>query len=1313
MLGVGSGSSKSSKIRRIIKNGLQAWYKADETQAPLGEEEIANGKFNTGPELFSDASKWVFDGGRASYNTSTDVLTLDNSSGGGGARQSVTTSIGDTFLCTFTINSISGYAGGEGVFFRVANTEGTTRTTAGTYSEYITVDSVTIDDRIDIRGNDDGTATISNISVKKTNPNDSWHKTGDTVIKDGTALVANNGILFQPSTMVDGKKYRLELDVSSLSLGGSYVRVQDNDGNVHYQITSNGHHVVDFTHSISPNEDFQIAAGGSASAILSNITLKEITNSVKDFSPNVNNGVLYSGKALNFDGTADYIDIDYWKSKTIDDNTKATFAVWFNDDNVSSGDFIFGTNTSASDWFYLGVHSGNLELGWHDSGWTSDSNSIAVVDNTWYRAVVVIDGYVCRVYLNGELAFSKITDGSFTLHATGLSIGAQGDAVGDFWDGMLADFQIYDKAWTASDVAYDYNNPDKDVFDDEGRAEVVSDVELVTNGTFDDTDNWFGSVSISGGQFTKTNGGLAYQGGVVTSGKTYKVTVDVETVGAASQIYAGGKNSSNLVAGVQTVYITAGPMNTFLGFNNGDASTVYNSISVKEVTTQAGEISPIDCTALYRLNEGAGNRLYNAAPVLRENITKDYDFTSGWGNNGDVVINDADTFTTSVVDRGIYKTYTETGKIYKLTVVGTTTSSTGVKITDGSHGTTYYENLSSGSFSDTVIFTVVSPSNTEIFIRNKSTGETTITTLKVEEVHIPESYVQTSWVSGNWITAQPYIPQHAMSSYSKKMIFDGSDDYVALGSEKTIAADEAFSFSFWYYNINTSSDQAILGNNGSTDFITLDLGDEGLNFVANNNSNPGKRTFEFDSGSELVAGKLNHIVLTKATGGSGTMKCYLNGIAQTDTEAAPNEPFDYQHIFRSDTNYGEGFIDELAHFNKELSATEVQEIFNAGIALDCRDHSAYLGSEIVTNGGFDDAEGWDNRESEWTISGGKASVDSSGTKYIRQVLTGLKNGKIYNISFEISDYVQGSFQFGYNQFHKVGTSQSIENITKNGVYNYTVTAEDVDDTNLLMYAVDASKFSLDNLSVKEVQLNGYWRNNGIDTWTDLSPYGNNGTVNGSPTTIQLQEVPYFKKDTFGLPMNKVREKGLNLDGSSYVTVDDSADFDFGTTGFTIQAWVKPFSLTTNDRIITKGTTDAAEWMVSIGSDNASVRVFAEDSGNANLDSANTFSTLSLNTWAMITAVIDTPNDQILFYKDDGNVESKTGASWSGNFNGTAPLRIGANEALAADRFDGVIDDVKVYNRVLSQSEIIKNYKATRSNHLSTSNWSDDFDNSFI
>ena len=125
--------------------------------------------------------------------------------------------------------------------------------------------------------------------------------------------------------------------------------------------------------------------------------------------------------------------------------------------------------------------------------------------------------------------------------------------------------------------------------DDEGYWD-NNETDLVTNGDFSSGTGWSGSASISGGQLTKTSAGLAYQ--VISglqAGNEYIVVVDVETVGSANQVYLGGTNSSNLVAGIQTINIIAGSSNTFLGFNNGSTSTVINSISLV-----SNDIFPLD-----------------------------------------------------------------------------------------------------------------------------------------------------------------------------------------------------------------------------------------------------------------------------------------------------------------------------------------------------------------------------------------------------------------------------------------------------------------------------------------------------------------------------------------------------------------------------------------------------------------------------------------------------------------------------------------------------------------------------------------------
>tara|TARA_R110002012_G_scaffold74907_1_gene189661 strand:- start:131 stop:1990 length:1860 start_codon:yes stop_codon:yes gene_type:complete len=227
---------------------------------------------------------------------------------------------------------------------------------------------------------------------------------------------------------------------------------------------------------------------------------------------------------------------------------------------------------------------------------------------------------------------------------------------------------------------------------------------------------------------------------------------------------------------------------------------------------------------------------------------------------------------------------------------------------------------------------------------------------------------------------------------------------------------------------------------------------------------------------------------------------------------------------------------------------------------------------------------------------------------------------------------------------------------------------------------------------------GYWRNNGLSTWTDLSTNSHNGTPTSVTETLLIPQGVDGSRDAQGFLMNKKRSTSLlNTDGVVYGQISDSDSFDFGTTAFTIQAWVKPRSLAADDRIITKGTTGNGDFMISVGGDNTSLRVYAKDSGAAAIDSANEFSNLTLDTWQFITVVVDTPNDRILFYKDDGSVETKSG-TFGGNFNNDNPVTIATNSSLATNRFNGQIDGLLIYNKALDATEKTRNYKATKGSH---------------
>ena len=113
----------------------------------------------------------------------------------------------------------------------------------------------------------------------------------------------------------------------------------------------------------------------------------------------------------------------------------------------------------------------------------------------------------------------------------------------------------------------------------------IPNTEQIINGGFANGNNWSSAQNISGGQLTKTGSGLVFQEvALLQAGSEYIITVDVDTIGAAVQLYVGGAASSNLALGQQTIFITAGSSNTFVGFNNGNSSTVINSISLVQNT---------------------------------------------------------------------------------------------------------------------------------------------------------------------------------------------------------------------------------------------------------------------------------------------------------------------------------------------------------------------------------------------------------------------------------------------------------------------------------------------------------------------------------------------------------------------------------------------------------------------------------------------------------------------------------------------------------------------------------------------------------
>lgn len=155
---------------------------------------------------------------------------------------------------------------------------------------------------------------------------------------------------------------------------------------------------------------------------------------------------------------------------------------------------------------------------------------------------------------------------------------------------------------------------------------------------------------------------------------------------------------------------------------------------------------------------------------------------------------------------------------------------------------------------------------------------------------------------------------------------------------------------------------------------------------------------------------------------------------------------------------------------------------------------------------------------------------------------------------------------------------------------------------------------------------------------------------------------------------------LSFDGSGdWVTVSDAANLDL-TNGMTLEAWVRPGSL--------------SGWTTALLKENGSTlsyALYASDNtgqppaGYIQLggdQSVRGSSALALGTWVHLATTFD--GSFLRLYVNGVEVASR---SLTGSIStSTGALRIGGN-AVWGEYFNGLIDEVRIYNRALTQTEI--------------------------
>jgi hypothetical protein len=155
----------------------------------------------------------------------------------------------------------------------------------------------------------------------------------------------------------------------------------------------------------------------------------------------------------------------------------------------------------------------------------------------------------------------------------------------------------------------------------------------------------------------------------------------------------------------------------------------------------------------------------------------------------------------------------------------------------------------------------------------------------------------------------------------------------------------------------------------------------------------------------------------------------------------------------------------------------------------------------------------------------------------------------------------------------------------------------------------------------------------------------------------------------------------------YVVVPPSSSFDFGTGDFAVDAWIYP-KADTDQAIVSRWDNDLA-WDLrlgwGIGVSDKLYFFFGDAPGSGILIS----DAVSLNQWHHVAV---TRKDGILYGYLDG-VEYNAGIQGGNASNSNARLAIGKHLGFGNPSFNGLIDEVEIFNHALEASEIAAIYNA--------------------
>lgn len=237
---------------------------------------------------------------------------------------------------------------------------------------------------------------------------------------------------------------------------------------------------------------------------------------------------------------------------------------------------------------------------------------------------------------------------------------------------------------------------------------------------------------------------------------------------------------------------------------------------------------------------------------------------------------------------------------------------------------------------------------------------------------------------------------------------------------------------------------------------------------------------------------------------------------------------------------------------------------------------------------------------------------------------------------------------------------------------------------ITLYSLNDSAQTIPNF-VPSNGLVGWWPFTG--SANDLSGNGNNGTVNGATLTA----------DRFGSSGKAYLFNGT----SDNISVPSATSINFGVSSFAVNVWVKfvanyssninPHGIVTKS-VPTGGTPPLDGWQLMTTNNVIYTEFALTGYGTCGYSCSNS---LFDNNWHMITWMVNRSASTFSYYLDGVFTNSVICGPSVGGISNNYPLRFGAEREFATPLFfGGYIDDIGMWNRILTVCEINKLYTSS-------------------